>query len=95
MTHHEPSTVGNPGVTLCQEWAMRRGEYDDKALVHLPGSKPGDFALHVTFASLVADRGLERAIGECGCWWLSTSEIANRGPAPLEVCADCREIRHA
>lgn len=93
MTAHEPSTVGNPGVTLCQEWAMRRGEYDDKALVHLPAvSEIGKVPLHVTFAALVADRGLDRAIAECGCWWLSMSEIRDRN---VTVCVECQEIAHA
>jgi len=90
MTRHEPSTVGNPDVTLCQEWTMRRGEYDDDALVFLPGSKPGA----VAFAALVADIGLERAIAGCSCCWLSTSELNNRGTDQTLVCLDCQEIQH-
>lgn len=90
MTHHEPSTVGNPGVTLCQEWAMRRGEYDDRASVSL--SMPGTtIPVHVPFAVVVASRGLDRAVADVHCLWLSMSEIRDRN---LLVCVECREIRH-
>lgn len=89
MTRHEPSTVGNPGVTLCQEWAMRRGEYDDRALVSLPGTP---CPVHVTFAAVVAGRGLERAVRDVDCLWLSASEIRDRN---LLVCVECQEILHA
>lgn len=91
MTRHEPSTVGNPGVTLCQEWAMRRGEYDDRALVTIPGPR---VPVHVTLAAVVAGRGLERALRDVACLWLAPCEIANVTGQPLDVCADCQEIRH-
>lgn len=78
----------NDRLSLCQEYSMRTGDYDDRATLIAEDRRV------VTFHSLVQDLGLEQAIRNVvACAWFSRSEIYHW--ATTQICKECLEIEHA
>lgn len=105
---HEKGRV-NARLTLCQEYAMLTGEYDEKARVDSPGPDMLErIRYSLPFVALVEEYGSRQdaAAAVESCYWMSDTDIADwhdqrrareRGddPPPPVDCRECAEVRHA